>query len=133
MKKYMAILPWIPSPGAWGKVGTPSKCRTSTTQTSHLAFQRASVRVCERPGFKGNNGRSSDFLRWFHNRLISLCQELDVLDQQIGFGLRVLPCAPTDHLYPDFRRRHKAYSKMWTESPPEETLERRTETYLISS
>jgi len=61
------------------------------------------------------------------------CQELDVLGQQIGFGLRVLPCAPTDHLYPDFRRRHKAYSKMWTESPPEETLERRTETYLISS
>ena len=61
------------------------------------------------------------------------CQKLDVLGQQIGFGLSVLPCAPTDHLYPDFRRRHKAYSKMWTESPPEGTLERRTETYLISS
>jgi len=62
-----------------------------------------------------------------------LCQELDVLDQQIGFGLRVFPCASTDHLYPDFRRRHKAYSKMWTESPPEGTLERMTETYFISS
>jgi len=60
-------------------------------------------------------------------------QELDVLGQQIGLGLRVLLCAPTDHLYPDFRRRHKAYSKMWTESPPEGTLERKTETYLISS
>jgi len=38
---------------------------------------------------------------------LAACQELDVLGQQIGFGLRVLPCAPTDHLYPDFRRRHK--------------------------
>jgi len=70
---------------------------------------------------------------FFKGTLAGLCQELDVLGQQIGFGLRVLLCAPTDHLYPDFRRRHKVYSKMWTESPPEGTLERRTETYLISS
>jgi len=64
---------------------------------------------------------------------MAACQELDILGQQIGFGLRILPCAPTDHLYSDFRKRLKAYSKMWTESPPEGTLERRTETYLISS
>jgi hypothetical protein len=49
----------------------------------------------------------------------NMCQGLDLLVQQIGLGLRLLPCAPTDHLCPDFRRRHKAYSKMRTESPPE--------------
>ena len=75
----------------------------------------------------------SAFSTPLHFVFLFLCQKLDVLCQKIGFGLRVLPCAPTDHLYPDFRRRHKAYSKMWTESPPEGTLERMTETYLISS
>jgi hypothetical protein len=41
---------------------------------------------------------------------LKYCQGLDLLGQQRGLGLRVLPCAPTDHLCPDFRRRHIAYS-----------------------
>jgi hypothetical protein len=56
---------------------------------------------------------------------LKYCQGLDLLGQQRGLGLRVLPCAPTDHLCPDFRRRHKAYSKMRTKSPPERDTRRK--------